>query len=203
MYPLRLSPEAAMPKPRELVLTPYYAWNNRGTSSMTVWFPRDRSLAVFDPHILTKESIFSEITASHTSPLDTVNAIGDGKEPRWSSGNNVPRWTSRPQKGKPQWVEARFAETRMVRHVGVYWMQDPFDVQFPAEWLLEVEHEGKWKAFELYTTDRYDTRANQYNVVHPAAPLNCDAIRIRMTPKENACVGILEVQVAFEDTAGQ
>ena len=30
----------------------------------------------------------------------------------------------------------------------------------------------------LYTTDRYDTRANQYNVVHPAAPLKCDAIRI-------------------------
>ena len=31
-----------------LVLTPYYAWNNRGVSSMTVWFPRDPELAVFD-----------------------------------------------------------------------------------------------------------------------------------------------------------
>ncbi len=40
----------------KLVLTPYYAWNNRGTSSMTVWFPRDKSLAVFDPHVLPKES---------------------------------------------------------------------------------------------------------------------------------------------------
>jgi len=28
--------------------------------------------------------------------------------------------------------------------------------------------------------------------------LKCEAIRIRMTPKEDACVGILEVQVAFE-----
>ncbi|MBT3470872.1 MAG: hypothetical protein HN467_16275, partial [Opitutae bacterium] len=46
--------------------------------------------------------------------------------------------------------------------------------------------------------DRYDMRANQYNVVHPAGPLSCDAIRIRMTPKEDTCVGILEVQVAFE-----
>ncbi|MFP6765448.1 MAG: beta-L-arabinofuranosidase domain-containing protein, partial [Planctomycetaceae bacterium] len=58
----------------KLVLTPYYAWNNRGTGSMTVWFPQDRSLAVFDPHRLPQASIFSEITASHTSPLDTVNA---------------------------------------------------------------------------------------------------------------------------------
>jgi len=183
----------------KLVLTPYYAWNNRGTGSMTVWFPRDRSLAVFDPHRLPPESIFSEVSASHTSPLDTVNAIGDGKEPRWSSGKRVPRWTSRPQTGKPQWVQARFAGVRQVRSVGVYWMQDRQDVRFPAEWSLEVRQNGRWQAFELYTTDRYETRANQYNVVHPAAPLKCDAIRIRMTPQENACVGILELNVTLKE----
>ena len=186
-----------------LVLTPYYAWNNRGTSSMTVWFPLVKSLAVFDPHVLPQESIFAEITASHTSPLDTVNAIGDGREPQWSSGKKVRRWTSRPQHGQPQSVIARFPETREVRHVGVYWMQDRFDVKFPAEWSLEVEVDGTWRPFELYTTDRYETRANQYNVVRPAAPLSCDAIRIRMTPRDDACVGILEVQVAFEETAGR
>ena len=47
-------------------------------------------------------------------------------------------------------------------------------------------------------TDRYDTRANQYNVVPPAAPIRCDAIRVRMTPKEDACVGILELMAKFE-----
>lgn len=181
-----------------LVLTPYYAWNNRGVSSMSVWFPRDPELAVFDPHLLPKESVFSKVTASHTFADDTVTAIGDGKEPRWSSGKDVPRWTSRPQKNEPQWVEARFHETKSLRSVGVYWMQDQFDVKFPAEWSLEVEQNGKWKAFELYTTDRYDTRANQYNVVHPAALIRCDAIRVRMTPKEDACVGILEIMAEFE-----
>jgi len=182
----------------KLVLTPYYAWNNRGASSMSVWFPQDKSLAVYDPHMLPQNSIFEAIKASHTSPLDTVNAIGDGKEPQYSSGKKVPRWTSRPQINQKQWVETRFNEIKQVRSVGVYWMQDQFDVKFPAEWLLEVEQEGKWNAFELYTTDRYETRANQYNVVHPAAPLMCTAIRIKITPKENACVGILEVKVAFE-----
>ena len=165
---------------------------------MTVWFPKEKELSVFDPHELPKESIFSKISASQTSDLDTVSAIGDGKEPRWSSGKKVPRWTSRPQKGKPQWVEARFHATKNVRSVGVYWMQDQQDVKFPKEWSLEIEQGGQWKPFELYVTDRYDMRANQYNVVHPAGPLSCDAIRIRMTPKEDVCVGILEVQVAFE-----
>ena len=181
-----------------LVLTPYYAWNNRGVSSMTVWFPRDPDLAVFNPHLLPKESLFSKVTASHTFADDTVTAIGDGKEPRYSSGKNVPRWTSRPEKNKPQWVEARFRTTKSLRSVGVYWMQDRFDVKFPAEWSLEVEQNGTWKPFELYVTDRYDTRANQYNVVHPAAPVRCDAIRVRMTPREDACVGILELMAEFE-----
>ncbi len=181
-----------------LVLTPYYAWNNRGVSSMTVWFPRDPKLAVFDPHLLPKESAFSKVTASHTFADDTVTAIGDGKEPRYSNGKKASRWTSRPQKNKQQWVEARFHATKSLRSIGVYWMQDRFDVQFPAEWSLEVEQNGKWKPFELYVTDRYDTRANRYNVVHPAAPIRCDAIRVLMTPKEDACVGILEMMVEFE-----
>ena len=191
--------EADSPEKRNLSLIPYYAWNNRKPGSMTIWFPTTPKLAVFDPHKLPKESIFKTIKASHTSDLDTLSAIGDGKEPRWSSGKKVPRWTSRPQLGKKQWVEGYFAKPRKVRDVGVYWMQDREDVKFPKEWSLEVRKEGKWTPFKLYVTDRYDNRANQYNVVHPAAPLTCDAIRIKMTPREEAAVGILEVRVKFEN----
>lgn len=185
-------------KRERILLTPYYAWNNRGTSSMTVWFPRKEQMAIYDPHALPKESMFTDLRASYTSKLDTVNAIADGKEPQWSSGNKVPRWTSRGQAGRPQWIEARFDGLKDIRSIGVYWMQDQFDVKFPQEWSIEVSQDGVWKPFSLYTTDRYDTRANQYNVIHPASPLQCDAIRIHMTPQENSAVGILELQVAFE-----
>jgi hypothetical protein len=186
-------------KSQPLVLTPYYAWNNRGPSSMTVWFPHNKALAVYDPLALPKESVFKAITATYTSPLDTVNAIGDGLEPRWSSGNKVPRWTSRGQEGKPQTMSASFHGPKKIRSIGVYWMdhyQHP--VKFPKEWKIETLHGGQWKPFELYTTDRYDTRANQYNVVHPAAPLTCDAIRIHMTPRDQNAMGILEMKVVFE-----
>ncbi len=73
------------------------------------------------------------------------------------------------------------------------------DVKFPKNWFIEVEQNGEWKPFELYTTDKYDTRSNQFNVVHPAAPTQCDAIRVNMTAREDTAVGILEVQVAFEE----
>ena len=183
---------------RNLDLVPYYAWNNRKPGSMTIWFPTNPKLAVFDPHKLPKKSVFRSIKASHTSELDTVSAVGDGKQPRWSSGKSIPRWTSRPQLGKNQWVEGHFTKPRKVRDIGVYWMQNQQDVKFPKEWSLEIRNKGEWKPFELYVTDRYDNRANQYNVVHPAAPLTCDAIRINMVPQPDSAVGILEVQVAFE-----
>ncbi|MBG89269.1 MAG: hypothetical protein CMO80_20570 [Verrucomicrobiales bacterium] len=186
-------------KNQELKLTPYYAWNNRGIDSMTVWFPTKKDMAIFDPHALPKESVFTEITASHTADEDTINAIGDGKIDKWSSGNKIPRWTSRGQPGKDQWVVGRFKKTRNIRSVGVFWMDRwQGDVRLPKEWSLEVGQNGKWKPFQLYTTDRYDWRANQFNVVHPAAPTMADAIRINVKARENTAVGILEVQVQFE-----
>lgn len=197
--PARALTAAGGAESQPLVLTPYYAWNNRGPSSMTVWFPRKKAMAVYDPLALPKESVFKAIAATHTSPLDTVNAMGDGLEPRWSSGNKVPRWTSRGQEGKPQTVTATFHGPKKVRSIGVFWMdhyQHP--VKFPKEWKIETLHGGQWKPFELYTTDRYDTRANQYNVVHPAAPLTCNAIRIHMIPRDQNAMGILEMKVVFE-----
>ena len=73
------------------------------------------------------------------------------------------------------------------------------DVKLPEEWSLEIQQNGEWKPFELYTTDRYDWRANQFNVVHPAAPTKCDAIRINIKAREKTAVGIIEVRVEFED----
>lgn len=111
------------------------------------------------PYALPKESVFKEITASHTAQEDTVTAIGDGKADKWSSGNKVVRWTSRGQPGKAQWVIGRFRETKSIRSVGVFWMDRwQGDVRLPKEWSLEVEQNGKWTLFNLYTTDKYDTR---------------------------------------------
>ncbi|MEM7014592.1 MAG: beta-L-arabinofuranosidase domain-containing protein, partial [Verrucomicrobiota bacterium] len=192
--------ENGEPKSAPLVLTPYYAWNNRDVGSMTVWFPTKPEMAIYDPHALPKESVFVELKASHTADEDSINAIGDGQVDKWSSGNKIPRWTSRGQAGEEQWVVGRFRESKSIRSVGVFWMDRwQGDVKFPKEWSLEVEQGGEWKDFELYTTDKYDTRANQYNVVHPAAPIEADAIRIQMTPREETAVGILEIRVEFEE----
>ena len=110
--------------------------------------PEDKELSVFDPHVLPKESVFAEITASHTAQEDTVNAIGDGEVDEWSSGNQVSRWTSRGKPGEEQWVIGQFDRLRSLRSVGVFWMDRwQGDVRLPEEW-TEVEN-GRYKPFDF------------------------------------------------------
>ena len=165
---------------------------------MTVWFPKSPEMANFDPNVLPEESPFAEVAASHTYEQDAISAVADNHEPRWSTGKQVARWSSRPQSGKSQWVEGQFPKSRKVRSIGLYWFDNGKDVRVPAEWSLEVRQAGEWKPFELYVTDEYGVRVNQYNVVHPSKPLSCEAIRVQMDPQKDACVGILEMDVVFE-----
>ena len=123
------------------------------------------------------------MSASHTWPDSTVNAVGGKQSPANSLDRTIPRWTTRHKRGEAQWVEGRFPTTRTLRSVGVYWFDDGWEVQVPKSWTLKVRRGGKWSGLELYPTDEYGLRKDQYNVVHPAAPLECDAIQVHMTPQ--------------------
>lgn len=178
-------------------LVPYYAWNNRGEKSMIVWFPRNADMVhVSDGSV--KEGKYASVKTSHTFYDDTETAISDGKQPKSSFDTSIPRWTSWPEKGKKQWVEILISEPKEIRSIGVYWYDDNDGVQTPGNWSLQYRKDGKWKPFEKYVTDSYSTFKNKYNVVHPAAKLVSDAIRINMNPKPNACVGILDVDIEYE-----
>lgn len=187
-------------QPARVTLLPYYAWNNRGNSSMIVWFPRDRSQAIFDPTALPRDSVFKEVRASTTHEENgTVLAVTDHLEPSSSADDKIPRWTNWPRQGEAQWIEGTFTGPRPVRSIGVYWYDDGKYVRLPASWSVEVKKNGAWTPFRLYVTDQYSLRKDQYNVVHPAEPLVCDAIRVNMNlAPDQRFTGILELSVQFE-----
>ncbi|TKG93586.1 hypothetical protein EYV94_17150 [Puteibacter caeruleilacunae] len=182
----------------QATLIPYYAWNNRGDASMIVWIPDNEKLAEENVPEVTKNVKFEKIIASHTFKLDKVEAIGDGKQPSKSFDTTIPRWTSWAEKGKEQWVEIALKEERTIRSISVYWYDDQGGVQVPQSWSLEYYKDGRYMPFELYVTDSYNSFKDQYNMVHPANELSCDRIRILMTPKANAAVGILDVEIDYE-----
>ena len=79
--------------------------------------------------------------------------------------------------------------------VSVYWYDDKGGVQRPVEWSMEYFVDGKWNEFKPYITDRFGIELDQFNMVHPAAPVKTDMLRLKIKPKSDATVGILELTV--------
>lgn len=191
-------------RPATVKLVPYYAWSNRGDASMIVWMPRNAKLAAKSmiSNLLT-QSQYGKILATHTYEEDTIAAVTDGKLPRNSSDQTIPRWTSLPQKNRRQRISIDFDKPKKVGNVAIYWYQDPQaegKVKLPRGWWLEYkEGDGEWKRMKKYITDTYGLEKDTFNVVRPDATLKCDGICINVLPQVGYCMGILEIQLGFED----
>lgn len=188
--------------PAPLVLAPYYAWNNRDVGSMAVWLPNNettlrRGAVVVDDNAKR----FASASATHTFDGDRVAAMIDGRLPKHSFDTSISRWTSWPRRGEMQTLEFELARPIELRTVEVYWYDDQGGVQTPARWKLDVRQEGEWQPFSLYNTDSYGVEADQFNVVHPAAPLTVEGLRMRVWPREDAAAGVLEFVVREEQDA--
>jgi hypothetical protein len=95
-------------------------------------------------------------------------------------------------------VEVDLKKPGKLRSVAPYWYDDGGGVQLPVSWEVETRQDGQWSPMDLYNTDAYQQAKDQFNVVHPASPLPVDAIRVKMVPKADSCVGILELRVETE-----
>ncbi|WP_428305884.1 glycoside hydrolase family 127 protein [Lacipirellula sp.] len=194
------STKAEALEPARLTLIPYFAWDNRGTASMEVWIPENEAtLHANEIKVSDNAQRFKSARASHTFDQDRVTAIIDGRLPKNSFDASIPRWTSWPERGKPQTVELELAKSTDIRTVEVYWYDDHGGVQVPERWALEIWQNGEWEPFDLYNTDAYGVSPDQYNVIHPAAPTTTDRLRLQLWPKGEAAVGILEVVVEPEE----
>jgi DUF1680 family protein len=180
--------------PATLKLIPYYAWNNRGDNmTMNVWFAKDAETAL--QGITHTVGNVADVHATHTFSGDEVYAIADGKLPKNSRDGSIPRWTSWSQKGVKQQVEIKLKKEQPIESVSVYWYDDKGGVQLPVSWEMEYHTNGQWHPFKLYVTDNYGIQPDQFNMVHPAEPIQADAIRLNIQPKKEATVGILEVTI--------
>ena len=169
---------------------------------MVVWMPRNEQLAKESlvSNLLTK-AIYGNVLATHTFEDDTVAAVVDGKIPAVSADQTLPRWTSLPFDNRGQNLIVEFGRTRSIANVGVYWYEDPASekVLLPRDWWVDYRKgDGDWIRMKKYVTDFYGLERDKFNMVRPAAPLNCDAISIRILPQVGHCMGVHELQVEFE-----
>lgn len=117
----------------------------------------------------------------------------DGKVADTSDDPSSPCWRSRPGDQEPE-LEIVFEAPVEISSLSVFWIRGD-GTETPAAWEADCRCEGVWRPLQLYVTDSYQTAGDRFNVVHPAAPVVCEALRIRMTPQAEKTVGISEVRI--------
>jgi len=188
----------------DITLIPYYSWNNRKAGpTMIVWMPETRDLA--ESQIPGYEYLdnIKKTDASFCSDASdaSVEAICDGGTPVSSDERGrVNRWYSSPRYGENQWVSIDFKKPSILESLAVYWADRSNrndKVKIPKSWSAEYRIGNKWYPFELYLTDSYETRKDQFNVIHPAKKIICDGVRINMEAEPGFAVGIIETEFRF------
>jgi hypothetical protein len=188
----------------DITLIPYYAWSNRGEGkTMLVWLPEDEETSVGSfPELQYVYNIKSTTASFCQSVKDaSVEAISNGVIPgRSAERGSIKRWSTAPKYGEPQWATIEFKKRSVINSISVYWAdrsKNKGKLKIPKEWNVEYRIGNKWYPFEIYITDDYRTAINQFNVIHPAKELKCDAIKINVTPYPEYAAGILETQFEF------
>ncbi len=185
-------------KNENITLIPYYAWNNRGNASMNVWFPTKSEMIQFTDGNELKGGKYKGVKASSIAQHGNLGAIADGRRPISSNDTTIPVWISDNVENN-QWIEIGLDSGKSIRSINIYWYDNNKSVKVPLSWSVEYLKNGKWEKFKVYVTDSYATQKDQYNVLHPAEELKCEVIRIHMKSVDNISVGILDVDIEYEN----
>jgi len=179
-----------------LRLVPYFAWNNRGNGSMNVWFPRTAELArVAMTNARFDNRQYGETTVSSCADGDTTDALVDGHRPQSAADRTIDRWSSAADDPAPT-VTLTFPQRQVVESLGVYWAEDDArGIAAPEAWRMEYLEQGEWNAFDLYVTDFFGVNTDMYVVVHPAAELECEGLRLTITPVSGKGAGLLDLDL--------
>lgn len=183
----------------KLTLVPYYAWNNRTDGAMIVWLAATDEVA--HAAMPSMPDYISDITATYTCDIDDVNPIVTNKFPSSSHDTSMLRWTSWPRKGEKQSIELKLKHSVSLESLSVYWYDDAGDVQVPEAWNVEYLQDGAWHEFPVYVTDEYRMLKDQYNMIHPGRDIMPEALRINITPRQDASAGILGIQLEMAKNA--
>lgn len=188
--------EGTTSKNTPLRLIPYYAWNNRDNGSMIVWFPTSKDLTLYRSDNTTRGGKYNKVSASSTHRRGSLLAISDPRRPSSSNEHTIQPWIG--EDSNEQWVEISLKEPKQIRSIGLYWYENGEQVQVPQFWEIQYLKKDEWVDMDVYVTDQYSLDRDEYNVVHPGSKLTTQKLRIKLQPRKERLVGILDIDIGFE-----
>jgi uncharacterized protein len=168
---VRMTPKTGVP----LTLIPNYAWCNRGPNEMTVWF----------------RTTTEPWSASHCWDADSVEACFDGKLPKRSNDQSIPRCTFWDHQGTAEWVERTFEKPATLSSCEVYWFDDSGagGCRLPQSWRILYRDGDNWRPVEA--SSEYPIQRDGFNRV-TFKSITASALRLEIQLRPGFSGGILE-----------
>jgi DUF1680 family protein len=181
--------EPAARKRQQFLAIPYYAWAHRGQGEMSVWLPREESMA----RPLPRPSIasMSKVSASGDKPAGAVN---DQWDPGNSNDHSHPYLNWWPNKGTLEWVEYEFERPATVSAVEVFWFDDTGqgECRVPASWRLFYRQGANW--IPARALDPYGVEKDTFNRVR-IQPVQTRGLRLEIQCQQEWSAGLHEWRV--------
>ncbi|MEW6073098.1 MAG: beta-L-arabinofuranosidase domain-containing protein [Planctomycetota bacterium] len=181
--------------PAVLTAVPYHLWDNRAPGDMAVWIPESDALAQLPGESTVARAGGRLVRASHCWQADTLEALCDGRDPRSSADESIPRHTFWDHRGTKEWLRYEW-ETRMrISRAAVYWFDDrgKGGCRVPAAWRLLWNDGEEWRAVEVLEGG-YGTARDARNEVR-FAPVRTSALLLEVELAPGASAGVLEWEV--------
>ena len=190
--PLSPAPAPDRVEQKPVTLIPY------GSTTLRIaafpWLKREdiSGAAAYSPDELR----FAAARASWTHPNNDVNAVRIPHDPTSSRDGDLPRWTSWPQKGRPQWIEIDLGEPTKLETVSVYFYDDGKGVRAAGSWRVERLTPDGWSPVNAKDGEAFGTATDQFNAVSIDGAPVARTLRVHLEPLDtDKALGVISIKV--------
>jgi uncharacterized protein len=169
---------------------PYYAWANRGSSEMTVWFgtTNDATIPVPQPTLAST----STISALH--PRKSLSSVNSLYEPANSNDREIGNFNWWPRRDTVEWIQYDLQNEQSISQSSVYWFDDgpDGDCRIPASWRILYRNGDAW--LPVKNLSPYEIEKNRYCKV-TFEKISVKALRLEITLPKDHSSGIYKWEI--------
>ncbi len=167
---------------KPFVAIPYYAWANRGSSEMNIWFGTSASTTMPAPQPTLASK--SKISALH--PHSTLSAVNNLYMPANSNDPGMTNFNWYPRHDTIEWIQYDFPGEQRISSSQVYWFQDvpDGDCSLPVSWSILYRSGDQW--VPVKNAKPYEIAKDRLCKVE-FEPVTTAAVRLQVVlPKEHS-----------------
>lgn len=164
---------------------PYFAWAQRGASSMMIWFATNKGVArpMAAPTPAHNAKVASSIEGAY------MEAIRDQILPARSQDNSCDFFHWWPRMNSTEWITYTFDKPLTLSRTQVYWFSDNGGCKEPKAWRILYKKGNEW--LPVKAKGEFSTALDKLNTTE-FEPVTTEAVKMEVDTRQDASTGLYE-----------